>query len=356
MPVGARPVRLDARHDADREVRFARERTHRGGHRSRSDSRHIAQQAAPVEAPRAEPLGDRQHHLPVRHRCFQQRLLQPERPEGQPLGVAARTEVARLAREGDEILVPAAGGLAPHPREPLGEDAAREELLRHLADHGAPVAVRGGEAVLIAGVERREVVLEQPEQRRVRCAAGLVDASRGGGRGRASRERRVASTIALGAAGTITTRLRSVPRDCRPSSRVSPPIGASGFTQLSRRNLAKSASVEQSSQWCSSASAAINMPCVTSPPVWNGQPLRRRRAESGPTFHVRDPGPVREAVRAGRSARGGRLSASTDHLVVAPSTQLFMVSLDLRRRFSWRMRGRREVPFETMVRQTEVDL
>ena len=121
-------------------------------------------------------LGNRQHHLPVGDLAGEQRLLEPQRPEGEPRGMAARAEVPRLARERDEILVPAAGGLTPHPREPVRENAAGQELLHHLAHYGPPVAVRRREAVLIAGVERRDVILQQPEERGVRRAAGLVDA------------------------------------------------------------------------------------------------------------------------------------------------------------------------------------
>ena len=79
--------------------------------------------------------------------------------------MAARTEVASLARERDEVLVPTPGGRAPDPGEAVREDAARQKLVGDLTDHGPPVAIRGGEALLAAGVERRKVVLQQAEER-----------------------------------------------------------------------------------------------------------------------------------------------------------------------------------------------
>ena len=41
----------------------------------------------------AQPLGDREHDLAVRHPGHEERLLQPEGPEGEALGMAAGAEV-----------------------------------------------------------------------------------------------------------------------------------------------------------------------------------------------------------------------------------------------------------------------
>jgi hypothetical protein len=49
----------------------------------------------------------------------EERLVQPKGPAGQPLGVAAGTEVAALAGEGQQVLVGAARPSAPCPRAPV---------------------------------------------------------------------------------------------------------------------------------------------------------------------------------------------------------------------------------------------
>lgn len=59
----------------------------------------------------------------------------------------------KLAREGEEILVRTR--VTAYAREAVREHAAREELVGHLADDGAPVAVRGGEA-LVGGFVKGE--------------------------------------------------------------------------------------------------------------------------------------------------------------------------------------------------------
>ena len=91
----------------------------------------------------------------------EERLFQPQCPEREAFGVAARTEVARLAREGEEILVRTR--VTAHAREAVLEHAAGEELVGHLAHDGAPVAVRGGESLLVRGVKRAEVVAHEPK-------------------------------------------------------------------------------------------------------------------------------------------------------------------------------------------------
>ena len=58
-----------------------------------------------MEAPRAEPLRDREDDLSVRNGLLEQCLLEPERPEGEPLGVATWTEVPALAGEGEQVLM-----------------------------------------------------------------------------------------------------------------------------------------------------------------------------------------------------------------------------------------------------------
>ena len=162
---------LDAGHDADRERRLARECAHGGGHRPGRDTRQVAQERAAVQTPRPQALGDGEHDLAVRH-WREERLLQPQRPERQPLGVTARTEVAALAREGEQVLVGARG--AAHARETVVEDAARKELVGHFPHDGAPGAVRGREALVVDGFQRAKVVLDEPIQRGGLRAPGPV--------------------------------------------------------------------------------------------------------------------------------------------------------------------------------------
>lgn len=120
--------------------------------------------------------------------AVEERLFQPQCPEREAFGVAARTEVARLAREGEEILVRTR--VTAHARGAVLEHAAGEELVGHLADDGAPVAVRGGESLLVRGVKRAEVVAHEPKERRGLRAARLVHrVDTRGRRGRARGQR-----------------------------------------------------------------------------------------------------------------------------------------------------------------------
>lgn len=123
MPVGARAMRLQARDNSDGEVALARQRTDGGRDGAGGDAGDLPEQAAPIEAVRAQPLGDREHHLPVRHRREEGRV-QPLRPDRQPLGVAAWAEVPALAGERQQVLVRA--GVAADAGEAVLEHAAGE--------------------------------------------------------------------------------------------------------------------------------------------------------------------------------------------------------------------------------------
>lgn len=68
MPVRTGAVRLQAGHDADRKVALARQRANGDGDGAGGDAGNLAQQAAAVLTVGAEPLGDGEHHLAVRHR------------------------------------------------------------------------------------------------------------------------------------------------------------------------------------------------------------------------------------------------------------------------------------------------
>ena len=80
------------------------------------------------------PLGDREHHLPVRH-WREQRGVPPLRPAREALGVAARAEVATLAREREQVFV--CTGVAAYARESVFENTAGEERVGDLRDDGA---------------------------------------------------------------------------------------------------------------------------------------------------------------------------------------------------------------------------
>ena len=155
-------MRLDARDDTDREVGLACERAQGDGHGPGGDAGQIAEERSAIEAPRAQALRDGEHHLAVRH-VREQRVFEPERrerPEREALGVAARAEVARPARKGEQVFVRTR--VTADARKAVFKDAAREELVGHLRYDGAPRAVCGGEALVIHGRQRAELILHEP--------------------------------------------------------------------------------------------------------------------------------------------------------------------------------------------------
>jgi len=177
MPVRPGAVRLQARDDPHGEVALAGQCAHGGGHGAGGDAGDLAEQAAAVQTVGAEPLGDGEHHLAVRHRREQCRV-QPLRPDRQPLGVTAGAAVAARAREREQIRVRAR--LAAAAGEPAIEHAAGEELVGHLRDDGAPRAVLACEALVVDGLQALQVIRHQPKQRRRLGPSGLVDAARSG--------------------------------------------------------------------------------------------------------------------------------------------------------------------------------
>lgn len=117
----------------------------------------VAEQATTIQAVRAQPLGDREHDLPVRD-GGQERRVQPLLPEGQP----------------EEVLVRAA--IAPDAGATVIEDATREELVGDLAHDRPPRPVRRRETLVVHHLEPVPVILHQPEERRGLRSARLVDA------------------------------------------------------------------------------------------------------------------------------------------------------------------------------------
>jgi hypothetical protein len=127
---------------------------------------------------RAEPLRDREDDLPVRH-GREERGVQPLGPDREAFRVAAGAEVPAFAGEGEQVLVGTV--VTPDAREAVLEDAAGEELVRDLRDHGAPRAVLVREALVVHRLQPLHVIRHQPKQRRRLRTPGLVDAE---GRGR----------------------------------------------------------------------------------------------------------------------------------------------------------------------------
>ena len=103
-PVGAGAMRWQTRDESHREVTLAGQRTDGGGHGVGGHAGDLAEQATPVQTVGAEPLGDGEHDLPVRHRREQCRV-QPLGPNRSALGVTARTEVAALAGDREQVFV-----------------------------------------------------------------------------------------------------------------------------------------------------------------------------------------------------------------------------------------------------------
>ena len=114
---------LDRCDDADRETPLTQGRADERGDGARGNPREVGKQGAVVEQVRPEPLGYREHHLPVWY-VREQGFLQPQTPKRHALRVATRAEVATLAREREQIFVLA--GTTAHAGEAVLEDAAGE--------------------------------------------------------------------------------------------------------------------------------------------------------------------------------------------------------------------------------------
>jgi hypothetical protein len=175
MPVRPGAVRLQAGDDPHGEVALAGQRPDGGRDGAGGDAGDLAEQAAAVQTVGAEPLGDGEHHLPVRHRR-EECGVEPLRPDRQPLGVTARAEIAALTREREQVFVRTV--VTANTREPVVEDAAGEELVGDLCDHGAPWAVLAREALVVDRLQVRQIIRHQPKERRRLGPSGLVDAAR----------------------------------------------------------------------------------------------------------------------------------------------------------------------------------
>ena len=163
MPMSQRPEALRQAHHARHRVSLAERGAHVCVQRA---ARHPAQQpeaSAVIEKVRAQSFGDRQHHVPMRHRG-EQVLVEPQAPLGEPPRLARRAEPTPLAAERHQELRPARG--APNPCEPVLQEPAVEELPHHLGHHRAQRAVRRLVALFIYARQRLEVVGEHAVERR----------------------------------------------------------------------------------------------------------------------------------------------------------------------------------------------
>ncbi len=95
---------LNAGDDADREVALASQCTNRGGDGAGGGAGDLAEEAPAVETIRAQPLGDGENDLAVRHH-LEERGVQPLCPDREALGVATRAAVATLTREREQVLM-----------------------------------------------------------------------------------------------------------------------------------------------------------------------------------------------------------------------------------------------------------
>ena len=152
-------MRLQTRDDADRQVALTRQRADGRRDRAGGDAGDLAEQAAPVQAIGAPPLRDGEHDLTVRH-GREEGGVQPLRPDREALGVAARAEIPALAREREQVFVPA--GVTADAGEAVLQDPTGEELVGHLRDDEPPGAVLPSEAFVI---DRLVPPLSQGRQR-----------------------------------------------------------------------------------------------------------------------------------------------------------------------------------------------
>lgn len=117
----------------------------------------------------------------------EERRAKPLRPDGEAVGVTARAQVSTLAREREQVRVRAV--VAADVREAVFEDSAAEERVVGLRDHGAPRAVRAGEAVVVDGPQPAGWFARVPEGwcaghgARIRPCAARATACDGFGRG-----------------------------------------------------------------------------------------------------------------------------------------------------------------------------
>jgi hypothetical protein len=132
----------------------------------------MIEELAPFAENATEGFRHRKHELPVRH-------FEAE-DAGDPVSgladfalMATRTEVARLAGEGEEALVSAFGAL--QARESGGEITAAMELANGVDGVGAEGAVNGAVAVFVAGEKIGPTMVDDLPKRRGAGAARSVD-------------------------------------------------------------------------------------------------------------------------------------------------------------------------------------
>ncbi len=126
----------------------------------------------PAAKERPQPPRERDDHVAVGHRF--QDLLRDELAKGRlPLRVAGGAETALLAREREQILVPAIG--ASDAGEAMGQNPAALEALQGAGNDSPEGTVPWGIAVVVQVEEGVRVVCNQlPERRMLACLAVII--------------------------------------------------------------------------------------------------------------------------------------------------------------------------------------
>ena len=141
MPVNARAVRLPARDDAHRKLALAGQRTDGGGDGAGGDAGDLAEQATTVQTVGAQPLGDGEPHLPVRHEGVSHWVQMARRLAWQ-LGPKYR----HLQEEADRYSCAQTSQRTranPWPRTPYARTPHARNLSATFATTGATSRIRG---------------------------------------------------------------------------------------------------------------------------------------------------------------------------------------------------------------------
>jgi hypothetical protein len=167
-----------------------------------------------------EPLGHGKHPLPDRE-MRNHRAGEVGRHLRHASGVAGRADAATLAGEGQEPFMPAVR--APHPREPVSQDAA-PQIASEVSLHPRRDPPAQGVGVLRLGEEGLQVMLDHRVEGRLGGAAGAIDGPGGTIRRRCGEGR--PSAGGLGGGWGMRSHLPSHPKSMRRamagSARLSP--------------------------------------------------------------------------------------------------------------------------------------
>jgi hypothetical protein len=145
-----------------------------GDHRARRRTAQVAQEPALEPEVDAQPLGNREHELPVRH-LGADVLGHPTGLLQRPLLVARRAETSASAGIRDQKLLAALG--AADAGEAVLEIAALEELAHDCPDDRPPEAIPLLVTLLVDCLELRKEALDQSVKWRLLRVPGTIDAA-----------------------------------------------------------------------------------------------------------------------------------------------------------------------------------